>query len=141
MADLVITAANVNPTNNDPIFEVVQAGETVVRGEIVYLESVTSQRYELADSTTLAAEAEAKGIAITAAAANGDWMVIQTEGNLLIGTTVVKGQLYYLSNTAGGGNIAPFADLLTTDFVTALFRGVSTTEVKLEINATGDQIT
>lgn len=128
MADITITAANVVP-DTDAEFITGTAGETITAGQVVYV-STSTGKYMKADADT-EAEAKAVGVAVNGAS-NGQNLTIQRKGKITIGGTVVVGQVYVASATAGG--VAPYADLLTGDFVTILGVGVTAAKIDLKIN-------
>jgi hypothetical protein len=106
MADITITAANVvkgsgAQTSNGT------AGASITAGQSIYLDSATST-LKLADADASATTAQAVGIALHAAA-SGQPLQYLTGGLITIGGTVVAGQMYGVSATAGG--IAPWTDL------------------------------
>ncbi|MCU0466591.1 MAG: hypothetical protein MUF38_18745 [Anaerolineae bacterium] len=128
MTDLTITAANVIP-GSDASFITGVAGATITAGQAVYRDATTG-RFLLADAD---AEASAKleGIAVNGAS-TGQNITIQIGGEITIGGTVVVGQVYVASATAGG--IAPYADLLSGDFVSIVGVGISATKIALRRN-------
>lgn len=127
MADLSITAANVKAGSASTRVQLVQAGETIDQGEPAYLAS--DGKYYQTDANDTAIKAQAKGIAITPASADG-YFLLAVDGLINLGATLAVGQIYVCSATKGG--IAPYADLTTNDFVTIL--GVATTTALLDIN-------
>jgi hypothetical protein len=122
MADLSITAANVRP-GSDAIIRLVQFGENVTAGQVVYLKSSDS-KYWKADANAGSSAEVAVGIALTGGSTDG-YGVIQTGGTIIIGATTVKGEIYVLSATAGG--IAPCTDLTTGWYPVFLFMATDTT--------------
>jgi hypothetical protein len=127
MADLSITAANVKLGNTDTRIGVFTAGEALTQGQPVYLSSTDSKYYQT-DANDGAAKAEAKGIALTPASADGAF-VLASDGLVNLGTTLTVGQIYVVSTTKGG--IAPVGDLASTNYTTIL--GVATTTALLDI--------
>lgn len=127
MADLSITAANVKAGSASTRVQLVQAGEAIDQGEPAYLAS--DGKYYQTDANDTAIKAQAKGIAITPASADG-YFLLAVDGLINLGATLAVGQIYVCSATKGG--IAPYADLTTNDFVTIL--GVATTTALLDIN-------
>ena len=125
MADLVITAASVNPIGSTAQTKLVQAGEAIAQGEAVYLNSTDSKHYK-ADADLSEAAAKAVGVALTPSAMNG-YFVVQIGGSINLGATLTKGELYVVSAT--GGAIAPFGDLVAGDWIT--FLGVASSASEL----------
>ena len=126
MADISFTAATAIRDSGD--FEVGTSGASIAAGEVVYLDSATNT-YKEAINTSEAAAA-ATGIALTTSF-TGQPVVIQTSGTMTFGGTVVVGEVYMVSGTAGG--IAPEADVVSADYVTLLGVGISATQVKLNV--------
>ncbi|PDT79961.1 hypothetical protein [Sinorhizobium sp. BJ1] len=136
MADLTITAANV-VSGAGAAIEHGTAGATVTAGQIVYLDSTTTGKWQLADAdaATAAARGQGKiGVALHGAALNQP-LAVQTAGPITIGATVVGGTAYYLSPNPGG--IAPLADILTGDYVTLIGIATSTSAIKLDFQYSG----
>ena len=107
MADLSITAASVAFTSGTKE-ATYNAGAAVTAGQVVYLDSTTST-YKLAQCDGTAAEADAVGLALHAAA-SGQPLAIAKHGSVInIGATTAKNTVYFVSATAGG--VAPLADL------------------------------
>ena len=107
MADLTQTPANVETASGAAI-STVQAGEAFDAGTPVY-QLASDGKYYKADAND-ALKYVAVGIAISGASSDG-YFVLQRGGDINIGATTVKGEIYILSNTAGA--IAPHGDLAT----------------------------
>lgn len=139
MADIVVTEANVRigTTSNDAVIQRVQCGEAIARGKIVY-QSTSDNKYYLANNATSVDTANAKAFAITHTSSDGDYFLALTGGNFIPGGTIVAGEFYYLSSTSGGFSVHD--DLTSTEYVTKLFYGISTTEAVWDLKATGYQI-
>jgi hypothetical protein len=119
-ADVTITAANVVSGTNSTFLDGT-SGATITAGQVVYLDS-TTKTFKLADCDTgTAAQAVVVGIALHGASSSQP-LKIQTAGSITVGGTLVVGEIYVLSGTAGG--IAPKADLAPADRVSVL--GVAT---------------
>lgn len=132
MADVTITAASVKPGANAQK-QRVTLGATVTQGMALYLDT-SDNKYKIADCTTSLATAAVVGIALTAGA-DGQPGVIQTDGYVTTGTDLTANTIYVLSTT---GKICPAADFnALTDYLTVIGCSVSTTSLKLGINATG----
>lgn len=133
MADLTITATSVVPGSN-AVIERGTAGETIVAGKAVYLDS-TAKKYKLADSDAATAEArKATGIALNGASLNQP-VAVQSFGDVTIGATLVAGTAYYLSGTPGG--ICPVADVGAGEYVCLLGLAKSTTVLAINIQYPG----
>lgn len=130
MADLTITASNVVPTN-PAAGRVYTAGEAVTAGQVVYQH--TDDKAYKADTST-AAKAAAKGITLNAAAAGQPVSVLES-GPLAFGAILTAGQVYCVSDTAGG--IRPVADNGSGDYVTVLGIATSTSVLNVDISQSG----
>jgi hypothetical protein len=133
MADLSgITA--VRPTETTQL-RIVRYGATIAAGQPIV---ASSGKYVLADANASAALAAAEGIAMTPGVDNGFGVMAFGGPIILVGTTMVVGETYLVSPTAGG--IMPNADRATGDFVTRLGTAASATQLNLSIQATGVQV-
>lgn len=113
MADITITAANVVKGSNAKTKYGV-GGATIAQGKVLYRDATTGKML-LADAgalATLPLNAD-YGIALQGVSDNQP-IEFLTEGDITIGATLVVGETYVVSETAGG--IAPIGDLLTGDF-------------------------
>lgn len=129
MADLTITAANVNKiTGNVKNYT---AAVAITAGQPVYLN--TSSQAALADADALASAA-AIGIAENSAAA-GQQVGVQISGTMDVGATLAVGTVYVVSTTAGG--IAPLADIASGDYTTILGIASAAGVLNLNVWATG----
>lgn len=143
MADLVITAANVLRTSGNVAH--VTAGETITQGMLLYKKSSDSEWYKaVADGTASptdeTAGSEGLGIALNAAA-NGQPILIQTDGELAPGATATEGVVYVASPAAAGG-IAPQSDLaaIDNDQVTIVGVGNAAGRINLNLFASGSVV-
>ncbi|MCC6492644.1 MAG: hypothetical protein IT424_06460 [Pirellulales bacterium] len=127
MADLSITAASVALKDNAARTRLVKFGEAVTQGQAVYRKSSDGEYYKCQSDGT-AEEANCAGIAIDKAGADGYGYIIE-EGNVDLGATLAVGQAYCVSPAAGA--ICPYADLVSTNYVTLL--GVATAADKLAL--------
>ncbi len=132
MAALTITAANVRPGSNART-QIVRVGEAVTAGEPGYLKT-SDKKYWLTDANAGSAEAEAKGVFLTNASAD-EYAVLQTAGTIIIGATVTKGEPYFVGATPGA--IHPSADLASGWYTTEIGIASSTTEIDVDIKASG----
>lgn len=134
MADLVITAANVVAGTGARI-ENGTAGATITAGQVVYLDSTTTGKWQLADNNSATAAVRApRGIALHGASLNQP-LAVQTEGPITIGAALTAGVAYYLSDTPGG--ICPVADLASGEYPTVLGMATSTTVLDVDIQSSG----
>ena len=132
MANLTITAASVLQ-GSGAVIEYGQAGATITQGQVVYLDTLTTGKYQLAgDRAATALARTPRGIALNSAS-SGQPLAVQTKGSITIGATLTPGVAYYLSATLGA--ICPVADLVATDFPAFLGMATSATALTLDINA------
>jgi len=134
MADLAPTPANVLKYSGSTV-RAGTAGETIVAGDVLYLDSTTSTlKLALADT---AAHAAAVGIALNGGAAGQPVTYLAAGGiNPGVGETLVLGTCYCVSDNAAG-KIAPIADISSEKYVTSLGFATTTTRIEVDINATG----
>jgi hypothetical protein len=130
MADLSQTAANV-VVDASPTYASSTAAETITAGQPVY--TVSDGTYGKCDATNTTKKT-ATGIALHGALA-GQPLRIQTGGDINLGATLAKGGLYCVSANAAGA-IAPYGDLGSTNWVCLLGIAISTSLLRLMLNAT-----
>jgi hypothetical protein len=123
----------IRPTSNT-IFRNVLCGATVSIGQtLVY----STDKYVLADANASAALAAAEGIAFNPSVNNGYVVIIVGGSIILVGATLAVGKTYVVSDTAGG--IMPIDDLSSGDYSTILGTASTTTQLDLNIRASGVQ--
>lgn len=132
MADIPITGTNVKLTSSGTPTPI-QLGETMVAGDIFYL---SGGKAYLATSTDTSAKATAAGMLLSGGTAD-QWVTYARSGDTLTisGATFTVGAMYVLSAT--NGKFAPYADLLSTEYVSIIGVPSATTVLKLTINNTG----
>jgi hypothetical protein len=121
MADIVITAANFIPSANASLIQGT-AGATIVRGNCLYLDSV-SGTYKVLVLTSTTTDGFA-GFACEDAALNQPVIVCTKDPVLALGGTLVSGDQVWASNT---GVTKTQADLVTTWRIWALGVALSAT--------------
>ena len=124
----------VRPTETTQL-RIVKYGATIAAGQPIV---VSSGKYVIADANASVTLAAAEGIAMTPGVDNGFGVMAFGGPVVLVGTTMVVGETYLVSPTAGG--IMPNADRFTGDFVTRLGTASSATQLNLSIQATGVQV-
>jgi hypothetical protein len=124
----------VRPTETTQL-RIVKYGATIAAGQPVV---VSAGKYILADANASAALAAAEGVAMTPGVDNGFGVMAFGGPIILVGTTMVVGETYLVSPTAGA--IMPNVDRATGDFVTRLGTASSATQLNLSIQATGVQV-
>jgi hypothetical protein len=130
MADYSVTAASVVKTTNTAISEGI-AGGTITAGMAVYIDTTDSSKLKACDAD-VAATSVAAGIALHGAA-NGQPLKYATGGNLTFNTAFTTGDVVCVSTTPGG--LAPYGDLAAGDFITVMGIATSTSNLRLQINA------
>lgn len=137
MADLVITAANV-VAGASAATKTGTAGAAIAAGDIVYLDTATTGKWQLADSDAATAEARGQtgniGIALNSAAANQP-VVVQTDGQVTLGAVLTAGTAYYLSDTPG--KLCPVADISGGDYFTLVGLASSTSVLNIDFQYSG----
>jgi len=125
----------VRPTANTTVNSVVY-GATIAAGIPVYRDAADSE-HKIADANLSAAAASAVGIAITPGVDAGYGLIATGGSIILVGTTMVVGETYFVGPTAG--EIIPSADAAaaTGSYMTRLGTAASTTQLDLDITATG----
>lgn len=106
------------------------AGETITAGQCVYLKSSTDEWMKAqADGTAEEAGSGVDlGIALHASL-DGQPLAVQTSGTITIGATPTVGVMYCVSATAGG--ICPQADLVSTNKISFIGQGATSTTLNL----------
>ena len=135
MADITITAANVALVSGGGSLTGT-SGVNITAGQSVYKDSTDSNKIKLADADA-SASAVSVGIALHGSL-TGQPITYQNTGSITIGGTVVVGEVYFVSPTAGG--IAPDADIITGKYRSLLGIGTSATVIKLNLDASGVQV-
>lgn len=137
MADLVITAANVIAGASAQTKTGI-AGATIAAGDIVYLDSATTGKWQLADSDAAGAEARGQtsniGIALNSAALNQP-VIVQVAGPVTLGAVLTAGQALYLSDTPG--KLCPVADITGGDYFTLMGQAASTSVLNIDVQYSG----
>lgn len=137
MANLTQTAANVKHGGGAGALTTREriAGESITQGMPYYISTADNKAYK-AIANDGSAKADARGIALTPASANGAFTGGE-DGLINIGATLAVGTSYYVSTTAG--SIWLESDLATGHFTTFLGIAISTSVLDLNINASGVQ--
>ena len=129
MADLSQTRANVKLGQSANARGRV-AGEAIDQGMPYYISETDNLAYQC-DANDTAAKANCVGIAMTPAATGGSFWGVEDRDVLInLGATLAVGTYYAVSATKGA--IAPIADIISTQFPTAI--GVSITTALLRFS-------
>lgn len=134
MVALSITPSQVQPASGIAPKRAI-AGEAIGQGEAIY---VTGGTAYLAEAGDTAAKADAKGIALNAAAAAGQPIEYQGNGasvTLGAGASMTIGVTYYLGETAG--TLVPLADLTTGSYAVPVGVATSASVLAVQINSSG----
>jgi len=140
MADITVTAANVAKGSGAVINHDFVAGETITAGMAVYRKESDGRWWKAQCDNTAeevgngSASVPRFGVSLHGALA-GQPLSVQTSGPYTAGGTVVAGTPYVVSATAGG--ICPHADLVSTNKVTFVGYGISTTQIQIAPIVTG----
>lgn len=133
MVDITITPANVVSGAGAKI-EQGHAGETLVAGKWVYRDP-TTKKYMLADADSATpAVRSPRGVTLCGSSLNQP-LFVQTEGEIIMGGTLVAGVASYLSKTPGG--MCPVADIAAGGYSTVLGMAKSTTVFDIDIQESG----
>jgi hypothetical protein len=132
MADLTVTAASVLKSTTSSTDRAI-AGATITAGMPLYKDANNAYVLKPCLATSQAAAA-CVGISLHGAS-SGQPVEYATDESYTAGATLTVGQVYAVSATSG--QIAPYSDLVSTNFVTIL--GIATTAalLKLKINRSG----
>lgn len=135
MADLSPTLSDVRQVSAENL-QRVQFGEAASPGEAVYLK-VSDSKYWLANCGD-SAKSVVAGVVIIGNEADG-WGYIANEdgGEVDMGTTVVVGTEYVVSDTDGA--IMPSTDLTTGQYYSLVGIGSTSTNIRLSLDPTGIQ--
>jgi len=131
MADLVVVVEDVLASTGAATDTGV-AGQDLLSGQAVYLDSATGTIKKAVD--TSAAAAAAIGITLHAAYADQPIAYIKA-GGITLGCATAVGAVYGVTDTAGG--ISLISERAAGDYITILGIGSSITEIVLRINASG----
>lgn len=138
MANLSVTAANVLTAIaqlglDGSSTDVGIYGATVTAGQPLYRDTLASFKLKLALATS-ATTAVLWGISLNGGG-DGQPAVVLRRGLYNPGGTVVVGMAYYLSATSGA--IAPYADLVTGNFVSAIGIGITASLIYVDLVNSG----
>lgn len=132
MANLTITATSVKQSTNAKV-QTRYALETITAGQTVYESTTDTTKVGLFDAD-VAGKGALKGVALNGASIDQP-VLVQTEGDIIIGATVAVGVIYTGSDTAGG--IRPSADNNAGDTIAILGVAKSATTITIDIQNTG----
>lgn len=133
MADYAITVANVAAQSGSTQASGT-SGATITQGDAIYIDASDSNKIKVADCTTSAATAAAKGIALNSALSGQPVTYAKAGSSVNLGTTLAIGDVVILSEA---GAIAPVADLASADYLTIIGHATSTTLATLTMDVGG----
>ena len=134
MADTTVTAANVVLVSGS--IEHVTAGAAVTAGQTVYKDLTDGNDHKPCDADA-SASAVIAGIALHASE-DKQPLAIQKSGTINMGGTVVVGEVYCVSSTAGG--VAPDLDVASGEYRTVIGVGVTAANILLNFSTSGVQV-
>jgi len=143
MADVTVIPANMS-LRADTVTILVQLGETVTAGTMLY-QKESDSKYYLADAddagsdpTPLEVAGDTDIVLCITGGVLDEYVIAAETGDVDVGGTVVKGTTYFLSATGGGvwGDTVP----ATGDYSTRLGVAMSTSVITLDLFASGNQV-
>lgn len=130
MANLSVTAGSVLASATALLGAGV-AGAAITAGQPVYKDTADSNKLKLADANASAATAVVEGIALNGASAGQPVQFVYQDDSFTPGGTLVVGETYALSATAG--SLCPLADLTTGDRPVVCFVAITAATAVLRI--------
>jgi len=132
MADLTITASQVQPGDINANTKEGTAGASITAGQPLYADASAQGKLKPADADLSSAAATCVGIAVHAAE-SGQPIRYQRTGDITLGAAaaMTAGTIYVVSDTAGG--IMPSADLEAGDRVSILGVAISASVLRLRL--------
>jgi len=132
MADIVITPANVQPTQQGNLRGV--AGVAISAGQMCRLDSADN-KWKLA-SATAEDTADAPAMALNSAAPDQEVILGSDRNDVTLGSGVLAaGEVYVVSATAGG--LAPIGDLVSGNFTSIVGYAISADAIRFSRVVTG----
>jgi hypothetical protein len=131
MADITITGANVAAANNATVKGSGTSGALAGTGQPVYLDPADSKiKLAKADSASPTAAPNIVGVLLDKAEGANQPVTYASGGDVNYGGGLTQGQVYVVS-AANAGGIAPYSDLVATNFVIILGVAISSTVLRL----------
>lgn len=128
MADFTVVPANILPSSGSSL-SIGTAGAVIAQGDVLY-QDPTDSTWKLADANVASPTYKASAIAMSAATAIGQPVILLTADALFApGFAVAAGATVILS--ANPGKMAPVADGVSGWYVTILGVGVGSNKVQL----------
>lgn len=136
MADVTFTGTSAI-VDNIKYVATRRAGEALSQFDIVYIDATDGNRVKKADADA-SASAVAYGMVLHSCADEMFCLVATDGATITVGGGLTANTRYVVSATAG--KLAPQADLLSGDYISEVCFANSTTELKLDINNTGNTV-
>lgn len=133
MANLVITAANVQPIDGT-VIKTATAQVAILAGQYIQRDPIT-RKMVLGDANVPVASIENSGIALNSAAVGQPVSYAAPGGGVALGAVLAVGRIYVLSATPGA--IAPAADLVNGDIAVVLGIARTTSILDLQTQTNG----
>jgi hypothetical protein len=134
MASLTITRANVKADAGAVIERRYLSGSAAIQaGHALYFD-VATDTWKYSDSNASVEAAASRGVALHAAAA-GQPVAVQVAGDIVIGATLVPGEVYVAG--AAQATINPHSDAGAGWYATIVGVAISTTVLRLGFHASG----
>ena len=131
MADITITAANVTAANSATGKASGTSGAAISIGQSVYLDPADGRiKPAKADSASPTNAPNIVGGALDTVAGANQPITYAPSGDVVFGGGLTQGQVYVVS-AANAGGIAPYSDLVATNFVAFLGVALSSTTLRL----------
>lgn len=131
MSDITFTAANVVVTNSATVKATGTSGAAVTVGQSVYIDPADGKiKPAKADSASTTPPPNIVGVALDSAPGANQPITYATSGDVTFGSGLAQGQVYAVS-AANAGGIAPYSDLVSTNFVAFLGVALSTSVLRL----------
>jgi hypothetical protein len=134
MADYSVTAANVLASANAQK-KTGTAGATITAGQSLYIDTADSNKLKLYDANAASPANVMAGIALHASLAGQPITYVISDPAFTPGFAITAGATVIGSATPGG--LCPDADKVTGWYVNEVGHGISTTQIKMAIVASG----
>jgi hypothetical protein len=129
MANITITAANIVATNASTGKASGTSGEAITTGQAVWLDPADG-RIKKAQATQATHAPNIVGVALDRAEGANQPITYATSGDVTFGGDLTQGQVYVVSASTAGA-IAPYGDLVSTNYVAFLGVALSSTVMRL----------
>lgn len=133
MADITVTPANVVATNPQTGKATGTSGAAITAGRPIYADPADNYhlKHAQANSANPTHVPNLVGVALNTTDGQNQPVTYAPEGDVTYGSGLTVGQVYVVSAAAAGG-IAPYADLVATNFVGVLGVAISSSVLRLD---------